>query len=76
MATITEMVDQIKAQTAQLDRDGQAALVDALEEWLDELRWDLSFSSPEGQATLDRLTAEAMADVARGDVEDGGFDGR
>lgn len=75
MATITEVVEQIKAQAAQLGPDEQAAMAAALEEFLDDLRWEQTFASPEGQATLDRLTAEAMADVARGDVEDGGFDG-
>lgn len=43
---------------------------------LDNLQWDLEMVSPKGQATLHRMTEEAEAAIARGEVEDSGFDGR
>ena len=77
MTAITDVLQQVQAQAAQLAPEQQEALAvqvqQVLEDFLDNLLWERLFSSEAGQATLNRLTAEAMADIARGDVEDGGF---
>ena len=41
---------------------------------LDEREWEAIIGSPEDQETLDRLVAEARDEIARGDVEDGGWE--
>jgi hypothetical protein len=80
MATIMEMARKVEEQVqlAQLSPEGEALAVARLAEfleWLDDLRWEQTFNSPEGQAIAQRLMEEAMAEEARGEVEDGGFDG-
>jgi hypothetical protein len=41
---------------------------------LEGREWDALVGSPEGQETLERLAAEAREEIARGDVEDGGWE--
>ena len=41
---------------------------------LEEREWDEMVDSPEGQDVLERLAAEARNEIARGDVEDGGWE--
>ena len=38
-----------------------------------ERDWDAIVRSPKGQATLRTLVAQARDEIARGEVEDGGF---
>ena len=72
------MVDELRQafEEAQqrLSDNAQRLLAAQIEAWLDEQEWDAIVSSPEGQETLERLAAEARADIARGDVEDGGWE--
>ena len=41
---------------------------------LEERDWDALVGSPPGQETLERLAAEARADITRGNVEEGGWE--
>ena len=70
------MVDELRQALEQaqqrLTDDAQRRLAVQIEEWLDEQEWDALVSSQEGQETLERLAAEARAEIARGDVEEGG----
>lgn len=72
------MVDELRQALEQaqqrLTDDAQRRLAVQIEEWLDEQEWDALVSSQEGQETLERLAAEARAEIARGDVEEGGWE--
>jgi hypothetical protein len=71
------MVDELRhavEQAQQLSEDAQRHLAAQIEEWLDEQEWDALVSSPKGQETLSRLIAEADEEIARGGVEDGGWE--
>ena len=71
------MVDELRQALEQAQRrlsdDEQRRLATQIEAWLDEQEWDALVSTPHGQETLERLAAEARAEIARGDVEDGGW---
>lgn len=49
-------------------------ILDLIAELEEDERWERTFSSEEGQAILEHLAAEARAEIARGDVEDGGWE--
>jgi hypothetical protein len=72
------MVDELRQALEQaqqrLSDDAQRLLAAQIEAWLDEQEWDALVSSPQGQETLERLAAEARAEIARGDVEEGGWE--
>lgn len=72
------MVDELRQvfeqAQQQLSEDAQRHLAVQIEAWLDEQEWDAIVSSPQGQETLERLAAEARADIARGNVEDAGWE--
>lgn len=72
------MVDELRQafEEAQqrLSDDAQRLLAAQIEAWLDEQEWDAIVSSPHGQETLERLVEEARAEIARGDVEEGGWE--
>jgi hypothetical protein len=57
----------------QLSEDAQRLLAAQVEEWLDESEWDTIVGSPHEQAILAKLVAEAREEIARGEVEEGGF---
>jgi hypothetical protein len=58
----------------QFSDEAQRHLAAQIEAWLSEQEWDAIVSSPEGQETLERLATDARAEIARGDVEDGGWE--
>ena len=72
------MVDEFRQALEQaqqrLSDDAQRRLAAQIEAWLDEQEWDTLVNSPQGQETLERLAAEARAEIARGDVEEGGWE--
>lgn len=72
------MVDELRQvldhAQQQLTEDEQRRLASYIEAWMDEQEWDAIVGSPQGQETLERLAAEARADIARGDVEEGGWE--
>lgn len=72
------MVDELRQALEQaqerLSEDAQRRLAAQIEAWLDEQEWDAIVSSAHGQETLERLAAEARAEIARGDVEEGGWE--
>lgn len=41
---------------------------------LEANEWDAIIGTEEGQQTLERLAAEARAEIARGEVEEGGWE--
>jgi F0F1-type ATP synthase membrane subunit b/b' len=63
LALVEQQTDEVQRQTAEL-----VSLA------LEEREWDATVSTPESQAFLVELVAEAHADIARGDMEDGGWD--
>ena len=71
------MVDELRhvleLAQQQLSEDAQYRLAAQIEAWLDKQEWDAIASSPQGQEILERLAAEARAEIARGDVEEGGW---
>jgi len=71
---VDELLRAFEQAQQQLSGDAQRQLAAQIEAWLDEQEWDAIVSSPEGQETLERLAAEAHAEIARGDVDDGGWE--
>ncbi len=72
------MVDELRQVFEQaqqrLSEEAQRHLAAHIEAWLEEQEWDAIVNSPEGKETLERLAAEARAEIARGDVEEGGWE--
>lgn len=72
------MVDELRQVFEQAQQqfsdEAQRQLAAQIEAWLSEQEWDAIVSSPEGQETLERLATDARAEIARGDVEDGGWE--
>lgn len=58
----------------QMPDEAQRQLAEQIEAWLQEREWDKIVESPDGRARLARLVKEGRDEIARGDVEDGGFD--
>ncbi len=57
----------------QMPDEAQRQLAEQIEAWLQEREWDKIVESPDGQARLTRLVEEGREEIARGDIEDGGF---
>ena len=57
----------------QMPDEAQRQLAEQIEAWLQEREWDKIVESPDGQARLARLVEEGREEIARGDVEEGGF---
>ena len=70
----TEALQRVMEQAEELDIAAQQTLAaqfqQVLDEFLADLAWERTLSSPEGLATLERLTQEAREEVARGEVYD------
>ena len=66
--------EQAQHQPEAVQRDLAQRITAWLNEAAEEREWDALIGSPQGQATLERLAAEARAEIARGDVEDGGWE--
>lgn len=62
--------EQVQQQPEEVQR--HIAELVALE--LEGREWDALVGSPRGQETLERLAAEAREEIARGDVEKGGWE--
>ena len=71
---VDELLRVFEQAQQQLSDEAQRQLAAQIEAWLDEQEWDAIASSPEGQETLERLAAGACAEIARGEVEDGGWE--
>ena len=71
---VNELRQAFEQAQQQLSDDAQRLLAAHIEAWLDEQEWNAITSSAEGQETLERLAAEARAEIARGDVEEGGWE--
>ena len=74
------MIDELRKAFEELQRQPETMQRDVaqrihlwLEEQQDEQEWDAIMRSQKGQATLRKLVAEAREDIARGEVEEGGF---
>ncbi len=74
------MVEELRPiieEVEQLDPALQQVIATRIREMLSELeeeqKWQQALTSPEGQRRLARLVAEADEEIARGDVEEGGF---
>lgn len=44
-----------------------------LNDFVADVQWEMLLNSPKGISAARKLARQAMADVARGDVEEGGF---
>jgi hypothetical protein len=71
---VDELLRAFEQAQQQLSDEAQRQLAAQIEAWLSEQEWDAIVSSPKGQETLERLAADARAEIARGDVEDGGWE--
>lgn len=56
-----------------LSEESQRNLATQIEAWLEEQEWNTIVSSPAGRQRLAKLVAEGRDEIARGDVEEGGF---
>ena len=74
---MTTTLKQVIAQVEQLDPAIQEMVLEKFQQVLDEAladaRWEQLLSSPEGKAAGRRLVKQALEEIARGDVEEGGF---
>jgi hypothetical protein len=71
---VKQLVDRIQTITEHLSAEEADALAEELSRKLAEIeeerQWGRTFASPEGQAALDMLVAEAEAEIAAGKVHD------
>ena len=71
---VKQLVDRIQTITERLSDEEADALAEELSRKLAEIeeerQWEHIFASPEGQATLDMLIAEAETEIAAGKVHD------
>ncbi len=74
---MTKKLRQVTEQVEQLDPAMQEIVAERFQQVLEEIaaeqRWDELFSDPRSQDVFAQLRAEALADIAAGDTEDGGF---
>lgn len=54
--------------------DVQRHIAELIKLELEERNWETLVGSDRGQETLERLAAEARDEIARGDVEEGGWE--
>jgi hypothetical protein len=66
--------EQAQHQPEAVQRDLAQHITAWLNEAAEEREWDALIGSPQGQTILERLAAEARAEIARGNVEDGGWE--
>lgn len=75
---IDELRQAFEQAQQQLSVDEQRLLAAQIEGWLaqqrEEQEWDNIVGSSHGQEILESLAAEARAEIANGDVEDGGWE--
>ena len=75
---LQQVLEQITALTEELDPEEQARATEKLQALADELKrqreWDALLATPESQAFLDELRAEALAEFAAGETIPGGWE--
>jgi hypothetical protein len=68
---MSKVLDQALEELKALPEDAQDAIAhDLLELIRSERKWDALFADPRSEGGLQKLAAEAEADIARGDVFD------
>lgn len=65
-----QLIDVASQQPASVQR----RLAELIRRELEVIHWNAITATPEGQITLECLAAEARAEIARGEVEDGGWE--
>ncbi len=70
---LRQVIEEMQQQTEATQRDLAQRIHAWLEEERDEQEWDAIIQSPKGQDTLRKLVAQAREEIARGEVEEGGF---
>jgi len=65
---------QTQIPTQKMTKNNLMALIDSLQEVLDEREWDEILARPESKAFLKKLTEETKAQIEAGEIEEGGFD--
>lgn len=75
---LQQALEQISALAEKLDPDEQARAAEKLQALADELKrdreWQALLATPESQAFLDELRAEALAEYAAGETIPGGWE--
>lgn len=71
---VVEELRQVAELAQQQPEDVQRRIAEVIALELEQREWDALVSTPESQRLLARLAAEARADIARGEVEEGGWD--
>ncbi len=71
---MVEELRRVFEQVQQQPEDVQRHIAELVALELEEHEWDALVGSPQGQDALERLAAEARQEIARGDVEEGGWD--
>jgi hypothetical protein len=71
---MVEELRQILELAQQQPEDVQRHLAELIALELEEREWDAIASTPASQQLLAKLAAEAREEIARGEVEEGGWD--
>jgi hypothetical protein len=69
---LVEELRQLFEQAGQQSPEVQHRIAELVKLGLEERDWDELIESPRGQAILEQLAADARAEIARGEVEEGG----
>ena len=69
-----EELRQLFEQAQQQPPEVQHRIAELIKLGLEEREWDESVERPRGQAILEQLAAEAREEIARGDVDEGGWE--
>ncbi len=64
---------QTQIPTQKMTKNNLMALIDSLQEVLDEREWDEILARPESKAFLKKLTEETKAQIEAGEIEEGGI---
>lgn len=71
------MVEKLRAVFEEAQRqppEVQRRIAELIRLSLEEREWDDLVDGPHGQAALEQLVAKARKEIARGDVEEGGWE--
>lgn len=71
------MVEELRLlfeQVQQQSPEVQQRVAELIKLGLEEGEWDDLVESPHGQAVLEQLAAEAREEIARGEIEEGGWE--
>lgn len=70
---LREIIEQVEHLDPALQHIMAVRIREILQELEEQRAWDQALHSPEGQARLARLVAEADEEIASSSVEEGGF---